>query len=47
MQDVLNRGCQLRLFVENEERELQTQDNRNWTPVQRPYALYFPTTYTH
>jgi len=42
MQDVLNRGCQLRLFVENEERELQTQDNRNWTPAQRPYAFTSP-----
>ena len=37
----------LRLFVGNVERELQRKDNRTWTPAQRLYVPYFPTTDTH
>jgi hypothetical protein len=44
-QDILNRECSLRLFVENQEMELQTKDNRVWTPTQRPYVPYFPIMY--
>ena len=35
----------LRLFIENAELELQTHDNRTWTPVQRPYVPSSLTTY--
>jgi len=30
------------LFVENEEQELQTTDNRVWTPARRPYVIHSP-----
>ncbi len=35
----------LRLFIENAELELQTQDNRTWTPAERPYVPCFLTTF--
>ena len=41
LQNALNREYTLRLFVENEEIELQTQDYRSWSPVQRPYGPRF------
>ena len=44
LQNVPNREYTLRLFVENEEIELQKTDNRSWTPAQRQYALCFLTT---
>ena len=47
LQDVPNREYTLRLFLENEEREIQKTDNRSWTPVQRQYARYFLARYTH
>jgi len=37
----------LRLFIGNQELGLQTQDNRTWTPAQRPYVPYLPTTHTY
>ena len=37
---VPNRDYKLRLFIENEEVELQTQDNQSWTPAQRPYVPF-------
>jgi hypothetical protein len=46
LQNVLHREYTLRLFVENEERELLTIDHRTWTPTQRPYVPYFHTRYT-
>jgi len=33
LQGVLNRTYTLRLFIENAEVKLQTQDNRTWTPA--------------
>ena len=42
LQDTLNRDYALRLFIDNQELGLQTQDNRTWTPVQRPYVPHFP-----
>jgi hypothetical protein len=47
LQDAPNREYTLRLFVENVERELQSQDDHTWTPVLRPYVPYFPNMYTH
>jgi len=47
LQGVPNREYALRLFVGKAERELQMEDNHNWTPVQPQYVLYFPHTYTH
>ena len=47
LQDTLHRDYALRLFIDNQELGLQTQDNRTWTPAQRPYVPYFPTTHTH
>ena len=44
LQGTLNRHYKLRLFIENEELELQTQDNQTWTPAQRPYVPCFFTT---
>jgi len=44
-QDDLNRECTLRLFIENQEKELETKDNRTWTPTQRAYVPLFPPTY--
>jgi len=46
LQGVLDRNYTLRLFIENEALELQTQDNRTWTLAQRPYVPYFPITHT-
>jgi len=46
LQGVLNREYTLRLFIENEELEVQTQDNQTWTLAQRPCVHYFSTTYT-
>jgi len=46
LQTGLNREYTLRLFVENEEIGLHTQDNRTWTPAQRPYVPCFPVTCT-
>ena len=46
LHDVPNRAYTLRLFVENVEREVRTEDNHTWTPAQRPYVPYFPNTYT-
>ena len=45
LQDILNREYMLRLYVENQEKELQMKDNRTWTPAQRLYVPRFPTTY--
>ena len=42
----LNRDYKLRLFVENEELELRTQDDQTWTPAQHAYVPYFFTTNT-
>jgi len=47
LQDTLHRDYALRLFIDNQELGLQTEDNRTWTPVQPPYVPYFPTTHTH
>ena len=47
LQGILHRNYVLRLFVENEELGLQTQDNRTWIPARRQYVPYFPTTYTY
>jgi hypothetical protein len=41
LQDTLGRECTLRLFVENQESELQSEDNQTWTPVQRQYGPCF------
>ena len=41
LQDVPDREYTLRLFVENEEIELQKTANRSWTPAKRQYALRF------
>ena len=46
LQDVPNREYTLRLFVENEETELQKTGNRSWTPAERQYVLGFLTMYT-
>ena len=46
LQGAPNRDYTLRLFIENEELDLQTQDNQTWTPVQRPYVRLFFTTNT-
>ena len=46
LQGVLNRDYTLGLFIENEELNLQTQDNRTWTPAQRLYVPCFFTTHT-
>ena len=45
LQHVPDREYTLRLFVENEETELQKTGNQSWTPAQRQYARYFLTTY--
>ena len=42
VQGVLNRYYKLRLFIDDEELKLRTQDNRTLTPEQRPYVPYFP-----
>jgi len=46
-QNVLNREYTLKLFVENDERELHTNDNRTWTPAQRLYVPDYPNTHLH
>jgi len=46
LQDTLHRDYVLRLFIDNQELGLQTQDNRAWTPAQRPYVPHFPTTHS-
>ena len=46
LEDVPNREYTLRLFVEDEERELEKTGNRSWTPAERQYALCFLTTNT-
>ena len=46
LHDVPNREYTLRLFVENEEREVEKTDNRSWAPAQRQYALFLAI-YTH
>ena len=46
LQDVPDREYTLRLFVENEEIELQKTANRSWTPANRRYALRFLTVHT-
>ena len=43
LQDIPRVKYTLRLFVGNEERELQTDDNRSWTPAERQYVPYFLT----
>ena len=47
LKSTLHRDYALRLFIGNEELELQTQDNQTWTPAQRPYVPCFPTMHTH
>jgi len=47
LQDTLHQDYALRLFIDNQELRLQTQDNRTWTPAQRPYVPHFSTTHTH
>ena len=37
-QDDLSRECTLRLFIESQEKEVDTKDNRTWTPTQRTYV---------
>ena len=46
LQGVLNLDYTLRVFIENEELEMQTQDNQIWTLAQRPCVCRFPATYT-
>jgi hypothetical protein len=38
LQGVLNRDYTLRLFIEDEVLELQTQHNHTWILAQRPYV---------
>jgi len=47
LQGVLNRDYTLRLFIENEGLELQTQDNRTWTPTQHLYVPCFLTIHNY
>ena len=47
LQNALHREYTLRLFMENEEKELLTGDYRTWTPAQRPYVACSPTRYTN
>jgi hypothetical protein len=47
LQDIPNQEYTLRLFVENVERELQSQGSHTWTPVPRQYVPYFPNIYAH
>jgi len=47
LQDTLHPDHMLRLFIDNQELGLQTEDNRTWTPAQPPYVPYFPTTHAH
>ena len=46
LQDVPKLKYTLRLFVDNEERELQKEDKQTWAPAQRLYASPLLTTDT-
>jgi len=37
----------LDVLVGHQKIELQTEDNRTWAAIQRPYVPYFPNTYPH
>ena len=39
LQDVPNREYMLKLFVKNEEIELQRTGDRSWTPAERQYVF--------
>ena len=39
LQDIPKHRLTLRLFVENEEKELQREDNQTWALVQRAYVI--------
>ena len=39
----VNFEFKLKLFIDNVETALETQDNRTWTPVQRLYVPYCTT----
>jgi len=41
LQEIPKHRLTLRLFVENEERDLQTEDNLTWALVQRVYVIWF------
>ena len=47
MQDIPDLKYKLVLFVGSEAIELETEDNRTWAPVRRPYVLHLLTTSTH
>jgi len=47
VQDIPDLKYKLVLFVGSEAIELETEDNRTWTPVQRPYVPRLLTTCTH
>jgi len=47
VQDIPDLKYKLVLFVGSEAIELETEDNRIWAPVQRPYVLLILTTCTH
>ena len=47
LQGIPHRNYVLRLFIGNEELELQTQDKQTWTPARHPYVPCFPTMQTH
>ena len=40
LEDIPKHRLKMRLFVGNEEKELQRKDNLTWTLVQRPYVTY-------
>ena len=46
LQDTLHRNHTLRLFIDNQELGLQTQNNRTWLPAQPPFVPYLSTTHT-
>jgi len=46
LQDIPKLKYTLKLFIGNDKRKLQREDNWTWTPAQRPYVPYFLTTYT-
>jgi len=41
LQDIPKHRLTLRLFAENEERELQRNDNQTWALVAPPYVTFF------
>ena len=43
LQDTPRLKYTLKLFVGNEEKDLQKEDDLTWTPAQRPYAPCFLT----